>query len=73
MTKSNSSSIDRLTVTVRVWVTVGTGPQCCNGETFGPPIKACILYSERLASQTIRESVDLLDHRHSCSGSVSIL
>ena len=36
---------------VRVWVTVGTGPQCCNGETFGLPIKGCILYCKRLASQ----------------------
>ena len=35
---------------VRVWVTVGTGPQCCNGETFRPPIKGCILYCKRLAS-----------------------
>ena len=34
---------------VRVWVIVGTGPQCCNGETFGPPIKGCILYCKRLA------------------------
>ena len=33
---------------VRVWVTVGTGPQCCNGETFGPPIKGYILYCKRV-------------------------
>ena len=32
---------DRLSL-LRVWVTVGTGPQCCNGTTFGLPIKACI-------------------------------
>ena len=38
VTESGSSSTDRSTVTVRVWVTVGTGPQCCNGETFRPPI-----------------------------------
>ena len=30
------------------WVTVGTGPQCCNGETFGPPIKGYILYCKRV-------------------------
>ena len=33
---------------VRVWVTIGTGPQCCNGETFGPPIKGYILYCKRV-------------------------
>ena len=33
---------------VRVWVTVGTGPQCCNGETFRTPIKGCILYCKRV-------------------------
>ena len=33
---------------VSVWVTVGTGPQCCNGETFGPPIKGYILYCKRV-------------------------
>ena len=39
---------DRLLL-VRVWVfTVGTDPQCCNGETFGLPIKACILYCKGL-------------------------
>ena len=32
------------------------------GETFGPPIKACILYCERLAIQIISESVGLLAH-----------
>ena len=35
---------------VRVWVTVGTGPQCCNGETFGPPIKGYIVYCKRVHS-----------------------
>ena len=34
---------------VRVWVTLGTSPQCCNGETFRLPIKGCILYCKRLA------------------------
>ena len=53
-----------------VWVTVGKGPQCCNGKTFGPPIKECSLYCERVASQTIRESISLLAHRQSSSGSV---
>ena len=33
---------------VRVWVTVGTGPQCCNGKTFGMPIKGYILYCKGL-------------------------
>ena len=34
-----SSSTDRPTLTVRVFgVTIGIGPQCCNGETFGTPI-----------------------------------
>ena len=47
--ESGSSSTDRSTVIVRVfWVTVGRGPQCCNGETFGPPIKGCILYCKRV-------------------------
>ena len=36
--ESGSLSTDRPTVTVRVWVTIGIGPQCCNGETFVPPI-----------------------------------
>ena len=35
---------------VRIWVTVGTGPQCCNGETFGPPIKEYIVYCKRVDS-----------------------
>ena len=35
---------------IRVWVTVGTGPQCCNGETFGPPIKGYILYCKGVRS-----------------------
>ena len=45
------------------WVTVGTGPQCCNGETFGLPIKGYILYCKRLAFwafqaiQLVRSSV----------------
>ena len=39
--------IHRLSL-VKVWVTVGTCPQCCNGETFGPPIKGCILYCKRV-------------------------
>ena len=33
---------------IRVWVTVGTGPQCCNGKTFGLPIKGYILYCKRV-------------------------
>ena len=33
---------------VRVWVTVGIGPQCCNGKTFGLPIKGYILYCKRV-------------------------
>ena len=41
--------IQRLSL-VRVWVTVGTGPQCCNGETSGPPIKGYILYCKRVRS-----------------------
>ena len=32
---------------VRVWVTVGTCPQCCNGKTFRLPIKGYILYCKR--------------------------
>ena len=37
--KAAAKSTDMSTVTVRVfWVTVGTGPQFCNGETFGSPI-----------------------------------
>ena len=37
--ESGSSSTDRPNFVVRVFgVTVGTGPQFCNGETFGPPI-----------------------------------
>ena len=60
--KSSSSSTDRPTVTVRVfWVTVGRGPQCCNGETFGPPIKGCILYCKRLAIQLVGQSVSYSD------------
>ena len=31
------------------WVTIGKGPQCCNGETFGPPIKGCIFKCKSLA------------------------
>ena len=45
---------------VRVWVTVGTGPQCCNGETSGPPIKGYILYCKRvsrLVSWSNKESI----------------
>ena len=39
VTESDSSSTDRSTFTVRVFgVTVGTCPQCCNGDTFRPPI-----------------------------------
>ena len=34
---------DRLSL-IRVLVTIGTGPQCCNGKTFGMPIKGYILY-----------------------------
>ena len=33
---------------IRVWVTVGTGPQCCNGKTFELPIKGYILYCKRV-------------------------
>ena len=39
VTESSSSSTDRPTFAVRAFgVTVGIGPQCCNGETFGLPI-----------------------------------
>ena len=33
---------------IRVWVTIGTGPQCCNGKTFGLPRKGYILYCKRV-------------------------
>ena len=45
---------------VRVWVTIGIGPQCCNGETFGLLIKGCILYCKRV-SQLIGQLVGKLD------------
>ena len=38
---------------VRVWVTIGTGPQCCNGETFGPTIKGYILYCKWLVGHFV--------------------
>ena len=50
---------DRLSL-FRVWVTVGTGPQCCNGETFGPPIKACILYCKGLVGWLIHRIESLV-------------
>ena len=40
---------DTLTVTNEGFgIIVGTGPQCCNGETFRPPIKGYILYCKGL-------------------------
>ena len=44
---------------VRVWVTVGTGPQCCNGETFGPPIKGYILYCKRFSQSFFLEELTI--------------
>ena len=41
----------------RVWVTIGTGPQCCNGTTFRLPIKEYVLYCKGLASQLVSQLV----------------
>ena len=49
----------------RVWVTVWTGPRCCNGETFGPPIKGYILYCKRVGRFSWSDNEGIVDSRDS--------